>query len=132
MKIQTMDYNSKNIKNWQMKPKKSELSYCTGSLNVAQIAIERSLKIYLAKYRQVKIGITGREPQTRFNEHLQEKEWARMVVKYKSTSQNNVNKLEDYFIEKYPRLKNQWIGQSILSNEGPNYLYFLLAVKIRR
>lgn len=112
--------------------KKAELSYCTGTLNEAREAIERSLKIYLAKYRKVKIGITGRTPQVRFKEHLMDRDWARMVVKYKSTSQNNVNKLEDYFIEKYPRLKNQWIGQSILSNEGPNYLYFLLNVKIRK
>jgi hypothetical protein len=114
------------------KQKKAELSYCTGTLNEAREAIERSLKIYLGRYRKVKIGITGREPQVRYKEHLMDRDWSRMVVKYKSTSQNNVNKLEDYFIEKYPRLKNQWIGQSILSEKGPNYLYFLLNVKIRR
>lgn len=112
--------------------KKAELSYCTGNMYEVVLSLDRSLKMFMRSYKEIKVGITGRSPQVRFDEHLQQRQWDRMVVKYKSSSQNYVNKIEDFFIQKHPELKNEWVGQSKLSANGPNYLYFLLAKKIKK
>ncbi len=105
---------------------KVEYNYITGVISVVLPNIKRSLGQYIRNYEEVKIGITGRNPQIRFNEHQQRRDWDRMIVKYRTTSQNNANKVEKYFIECYPNLANYWIGNTQLSYIGHNYVYFLL------
>jgi len=112
--------------------KKAELSYCTGNMYEVVLSLDRSLKMFMRSYKEIKVDITGRSPQVRFKEHLMSRDWDRMVVKYKSSSQNYVNQIEDFFVEKHPELKNEWIGQSMLTEKGHNYLYFLLAKKIKK
>lgn len=112
--------------------KKIEYNCITGPASKVIESLERSLSQYLRHYRDVKVGITGREPQKRFIEHLNEDpKWERMVVKYKSSSENFVNSIEKYFIYTRPKLKNIWIGTSHLYPDGQNYLYFILKGKKR-
>lgn len=90
--------------------KKVEYNIITGCVLDVLPALERSVLYFESRYISVKVGITGRDPQERFNEHLAERRWNRMIVKYKTRSENLINKLEDYFILYHPRLKNNWIG----------------------
>lgn len=106
--------------------KKVEYNMITGSVLNVLPSLERSVLYFESRYMSVKVGITGRNPQERFNEHLKDRRWNRMIVKYKTTSESLVNKLEDYFILYHPRLKNNWIGYSHLSKDGYNYFYILL------
>lgn len=106
--------------------KKVEYNIITGCVLDVLPALERSVLYFESRYISVKVGITGRDPQERFNEHLAERRWNRMIVKYKTRSENLINKLEDYFILYHPRLKNNWIGYSHLSAGGDNYFYILL------
>lgn len=83
---------------------------------------------YKRRYHNVKVGITN-NPRRRFSEHIRcnpEMHWERMVVKYKTLSVENANIVEKWFIKSRPELKNQWIGNSPMSGEGPFYTYFLL------
>jgi len=110
-----------------MKKKKIvEDKLITGAPKNVNTPLIASLKIFLTKYQSVKVGITGRTPQERFDEHLNDRNWNRMIVKYKTSSENFANQIEDLFISEFPKLKNHWIGKSELSKEGDNYLYFLL------
>ena len=59
-------------------------------------ALERSLSQYERFYKDIKVGITGRNPQERFKEHQENDGWERMVVKYKSSSEGFVNLIEDH------------------------------------
>ena len=106
--------------------KKVEYSMITGNVLDLLPSLERSVLNYESRYISVKVGITGRNPQERFNEHLKERRWNRMIVKYKTKSENLVNALEDYFIFYHPRLKNNWLGYSHLAEDGYNYFYILL------
>jgi hypothetical protein len=92
-------------------------------------ALVRSVGAFSRHYSDVKVGITGRNPQTRFSEHLRVKEWDKMVVKYKTSSQNFVNKIEDYFIANNRKLKNEWVGTSHLTESNTYFLYVLLGGK---
>lgn len=106
--------------------KKVEYSYITGSILSVLPSLERSIRIFEKKYRTVKVGVTGRDPQIRFNEHLQNRKWDRMIVKYKTTSENFVNRAEKYFILGHRELKNKWTGYSNLPENGDKYFYILL------
>lgn len=107
-------------------PKVVEYNYITGQPVNVLSQLKISVAVFLFNNSDVKVGITGREPQVRFNEHLKIKDWDRMIVKYITKSERNVNALEDELIKNYPELINQWIGKSNLSKDGDNYLYVLV------
>jgi len=105
--------------------------YYTGWPKDVLTGLKISIALYLRTYRNVKIGITN-WPERRFYEHVQRDctiKWQRMVVKYKTTSVANANKIEKFFIENESRLKNRWNGFSKMSDDGPYYVYFLLSGK---
>lgn len=103
-----------------------EFNYITGQPSSVLLHLKISVGLFLAFNSEVKVGITGRNPQERFNEHLKNNDWDRMIVKYKTKSERNANVLEDYLIDNYPDLKNEWLGTSNLSKDGDNYLYVLV------
>lgn len=106
--------------------KKVEYNMLTGIVLDILPALERSVSYFESRYQSVNVGVTGRDPQERFNEHLKERRWNRMIVKYKTRNESLINKIEDYFILYHPRLKNKWIGYSHLAKGGDNYFYILL------
>lgn len=109
------------------KSKIVELSYITGTPSGVVEHLKRSISLYLTRYNCVKIGITGRNPQTRFEEHLRNGNWDRMVVKYRTRSENFANTIETYFTLSKPELNNYWYGTSHLSEkENYKYVYILL------
>lgn len=108
--------------------KKVEFGYFTGSpINVFE-TLNRAIGQYKRNYCLVKVGITGRNPQIRFNEHLRDKKWNRMVVIYETSSINFANTIENWLIEfHWDDLINQKAGgRSYLSPKGNNYAYVLL------
>lgn len=106
--------------------KKVEYNMITGNVLDVLPALERSVLYFESRYISVKVGITGRNPQERFNEHLKDRRWNRMIVKYKTRNESLINKIEDYFILYHPRLRNNWVGYSHLAEDGYNYFYILL------
>jgi hypothetical protein len=66
--------------------KEVEYWYIKGFPSNVLEALNRSIGQYKRNYRSIKIGITGRVPQSRFNEHQRNKKWDRMVVIYKTSS----------------------------------------------
>ncbi len=109
--------------------KKVEYDYWTGSPADVINYINRAISQYLRYYEDVKVGITGRDPQNRFDEHQKHSGWTRMVIKYVTSSENFANKVESYFIKTRPELENKWVGRSYLSKEGKNYLYLVMRKK---
>ena len=108
--------------------------YYTGWPKDVLASLKISNALYLRYYRNVKIGITN-WPERRFYEHIKRDssiKWQRMVVKYKTTSVDNANKIENYFIDNESCLKNRWNGFSRMSEIGPYYVYFLLAGKRKK
>src|SRR5437867_1930398 len=72
---------------------KVEFKEITGFPKQVAGELYNAITEFQKKYK-VKIGITGRDPQLRFNEHLISGEWKRMVVLYSSISPKHVNELE--------------------------------------
>ena len=105
-----------------------EYNEVTGSINAVIETLNRKIGQYKSNYKKVKIGITGRDPQKRFNEHLQDINWQRMVVIYETSSHNFANKIEDWLVEQhFDDLYNQKAGGgSKLTKDGLNYVYVLL------
>lgn len=112
--------------------KQVEYAYWTGCPNDVINCINRAISQYLIRYKNIKVGITGRNPQQRFYEHQKRETWQRMIVKYKTSSVNFANKVEKYFIETRPELKNKWLGYSDLSKNGNNYLYVIMKTRKRK
>lgn len=52
--------------------------------------------------------------------------WERMIVKYMTSSKNNANEVEKWFIKNRPDLTNSWTEYSTMSEVGPFYTYLLL------
>ena len=103
-------------------------AFYTGNPNVICSRLNISVGQYCRRYNNVKVGITN-NPRRRFYEHIDrnpEMHWERMVVKYKTSSVNNANTVEDWFINNRPDLVNKWTGRSGMSGNGPFYVYFLL------
>ena len=92
-----------------------------------------SISLFLRNYRRVKIGITI-DPERRWKEHLRQdaESWDRMVVKYRTKSVNNTNRIEKYFIETEPALYNTWPGWSNMSDSDYYYVYILLGSRRRK
>lgn len=107
-----------------------EYNEVTGHPNVIWDKLNRKVNGYKGKNKKIKIGITGRNPQKRFYEHLQTYQWKRMVVIYKTSSVNYANTIEKWLVEYHSEhvenLKNGG-GSYHLPNEGPNYVYILIA-----
>lgn len=100
----------------------------TGTPTNVYDTLNRKISAYKSRY-SIKIGITGRNPQQRFNEHLDNTDWERMVVIYRTTSLNYANTLEDWLIEKHKDdlVNKRKGGGSDLAEGGYNYVYLLLA-----
>lgn len=100
----------------------------TGAPGNAIETLNRAIGQYIRNYRLVKIGITGRDPQIRFDEHLRDRKWSRMVVIYETSSINFANTIENWLIEfHWDYLINQKEGgRNYLSPKGKNYAYVLL------
>ncbi|MES2386797.1 MAG: hypothetical protein V4543_02245 [Bacteroidota bacterium] len=106
-----------------------EYSIITGRPVEVFESINRSLGQYKRNNSRYKIGITGRHPQSRFDEHLRnDSNWARMVVLYETTSLRYANNLEKMLIDHHwSYIHNQKPGGgSFLCEEGKNFLYVLL------
>lgn len=105
-----------------------EYNLITGHINEVIESLNRTIGQYKRNYKQVKIGITGRDPQERFNEHLLSKNWDRMVVIYETNSENYANKIEAWLIAKHDdELANKKPGGgSKLTVAGKNFVYVLL------
>lgn len=92
-----------------------------------------SISLFLRNYRRVKIGITN-TPERRWNEHLRQDadSWERMIVKYVTSSVNNANRIEKFFIDAEPSLHNRWTGWSNMSSSDYYYVYILLGGRKRK
>ncbi len=111
-----------------MARKEVEYNLITGHINQIIESLNRTIGQY-KRYYKVKIGITGREPQKRYDEHLHaNKRWKRMVVVYETKSHSYANKIEEWLVEQhYDEIKNvRSGGGSSLSLKGLNYVYVLL------
>lgn len=107
-----------------------QVEYCCfngAPINIIE-TLNRATGQYKRNHRWVKVGITGRNPQIRFNEHLKVNNWSRMVVIYETSSINFANTIEDWLVEyHWDDLINQKPGgKSRLSRKGNNYAYVLL------
>jgi hypothetical protein len=113
-----------------MEDYKKEIEFCcfTGSPKGVIDSLNRSIGQYKRRYSQVKVGITGRNPQSRFNEHLKVKKWDRMIVIYETSSINFANTIENWLVEYHwnDLINQKEGGNSYLSPEGKNYAYVLL------
>ena len=93
-------------------------------------SLNRAIGQYKARYSKLKIGITGREPNLRFQEHLHaNSKWKKMIVVYETTSTKYANAIEDYLVERHwDYLVNKKPGGgSILSSTGVKIVYLLVA-----
>lgn len=91
-----------------------------------------SASLYSRNYKYVKIGITC-NPKRRCYQHNKSGDyiWERMVVIYCTTSVNNANAVEKYFIEERSNFVNKWMGHSGMCDSPYYYAYFLLGNKKR-
>ena len=105
-----------------------EYNYIGGHLNEVLESLNRTIGQYIRRHRTVKIGITGRNPQLRFNEHLKDRKWSRMVVIYKTSSENYVRTLESWLVEQHWNdvYNDTGGGGGKITEEGDFYLYVLL------
>lgn len=106
-----------------------EYDYFTGRVEEVIESLNRSIGQYVRNNKKVKVGITGRNPQKRLDEHLRNKNWNRMVVKYESSSKNNVQIIEKFLTDNFgDYLVNEVSGGGgISSTPGKYYVYVLLA-----
>ena len=105
-----------------------EYEYHTGWPKDIYERLNRAIGQYQRHYKNVKVGITN-DPKQRFYEHISrdpQMHWERMIVKYMTSSKNNANEVEKWFIKNRPDLTNSWTGYSTMSEVGPFYTYLLL------
>lgn len=81
---------------------------------------------YSQRYKIVKGGISGNEPQDTFETFLKEFMWEKMIIIYQLQNKHNAKKMEDYIISCYPEIVPNWLGLSDIKNDGDNYIYFLV------
>ena len=107
-------------------------SYYSGYPTDVIPMLKISISLFLRNYKHVKIGITN-NPERRWKEHLRQdwESWDRMVVKYRTQSVNNANRIEKHFIEYEPALYNRWTGWSNMSESEYYYVYILLGGRKR-
>jgi hypothetical protein len=109
-----------------------EENYETGRPNEVFAILNHKIGQYKRNYKFVKIGITGQIPEERFEQHLKDYKWTKMVLIYKSSSINYCNQIEEWLVDyHYDDLVNQRKGGgSQLRLDGPNYVYVLVMGKI--
>jgi hypothetical protein len=106
-----------------------EDNHITGHINDSTInQLNRSIGQYKRNYNYLKIGITGRLPHERLIEHLSDKNWDKMVVLYKTSSEHNARDLERFLIAYHSEdlFNKKGGGGGKLAVKGWNYLYILL------
>ena len=115
--------------NFKTKHMEVEYNALSGHPNTVWDSLNRKVSAYKGANKFVKVGITGRNPQQRFNEHLLDKQWKRMIVIYQTTSIKYANQMENWLVSfHYEDLVNvRQGGGSNLSEVGWNYVYILLA-----
>ena len=92
--------------------------------------LKRSIAQHMRYNEYVKVGITGRNPEKRFNEHRRsEPDWREMIVLYETNSCNFANRLENELISYFRKELYNFRegGGSSLCSKGSNYLYIMLA-----
>lgn len=92
--------------------------------------LNRKIGQFKRNYNSLKVGITGRNPQERFDEHLnQNNRWQRMVVIYETSSERYANEMEELLVAHHKNylVNDRKGGGSQLSAGGKNYVYVLLA-----
>ena len=106
-----------------------EYNYITGHPSNVYDTLTRKIRAYKGFHEYVKVGITGRDPQIRFNEHLRDRDWDRMVVIYETTSARNANIIEEWLVEEHfvDLVNERPGGGSVLSEDGLNYVYVLIS-----
>lgn len=103
-----------------------EYDFWTGSLDSVLNSLNRSVAQYIRNHKSVKIGITN-HPERRLKQHLVNRHWDKMIVKYKTTSVRNINLMEALLIERYiDYTVNQVTGGGGPNGEPPFYLYILV------
>jgi hypothetical protein len=114
--------------------KKVEIKCISGSPRNVVSSLKLTIGQFKRYYKDVKVGITGRNPQLRFNEHLQNKNWKRMVVIYKTSSENFANTIEEWLVDRhyYDLYNYRKGGGSDLHPCGNHYVYVLLDKKINK
>ena len=105
-----------------------EYNYTTGFPQHVYAELNRKIGQYKRNHTHVKIGITGQDPQVRFNQHRTQINWKRMVVIYTSDSEYHCNLLEELLIANHHEdlVNTRSGGGSNLSFPGKNYIYVLL------
>lgn len=108
--------------------KEVEYNYIGGHLNEVLESLNRTIGQYKRGHRTIKIGITGRDPQIRFNEHLKKRQWSRMVVIYSTSSENYVRTLEKWLVDEHwdDVYNDTGGGGGKITKPGNFYLYLLL------
>ena len=104
-----------------------EYDYWSGHLSDISLTLKKSINTYIQHYSTVKIGITC-DPERRMSEHYRtDLGWEKMVVKYKTTSVNYINRIEKETID-YHRddITNMISGGGGPNGNPPYYLYLLL------
>jgi hypothetical protein len=102
-------------------------SYITGWCDQCWEHFNRSIGQYKRYYKYAKIGITV-DYRVRASQHERREKkykWERMIVLYKTTSENNANYVEGYY-QKRDDFVNKWYGWSRMSPTGEYYVYLLL------
>ncbi len=105
-----------------------EFDIFSGHFEQLEKYLNRALGQYKQNYTKIKIGITGNEPQLRFEQHLNEYDWNRMIVKYITESIKKLIQIQSKLIEKYEDLFINDFGKTGDYKINPDnfYLYFLL------
>lgn len=118
--------------------KEVKYKFVTGFPGNAYSSVVRRVSQYERHCYHMKIGITGRDPQYRFEEHLRGNSslpanyWDRMVVVYQTRSIRHANTMEKLLIDYYKERLNCKIDQKCgggsyhLMPVGYNYVYLLL------
>ena len=103
-------------------------NHVTGFPFVVIGTLNRKIGQYKRSYGLIKVGITGQDPNVRFNQHRRDFYWDKMIVIYESSSSAHCNVLETILVDcHYNDLVNvRSGGGSKLSAPGKNYVYVLL------
>lgn len=102
--------------------------YWEGTFTEIHKILLRSISQYTRHYSKVKIGITNSPERRKREHHKTNHEWDMLVVKYRTSSNNFINKMEALCIEyqKEYVINQRNGGGGPNSEKGPYYLYLLL------